>query len=129
MTTYSILHAARLLLPALAAAAAVFGQLPRASEQGFQLPNGWKLTPAGQHAVLADYVLNVAPSPDGKSLVALHCGHGPHGLVVLDAATMQVRQEVPLKSAWLGLAWSPDGRTLYASGGNAESRTRPTAPR
>jgi YVTN family beta-propeller protein len=77
--------------------------------------------------VLPDYVLNVVPSPDGRSVVALHCGHSPHGIAVLDAATMEVRQRVPLKSAWLGLAWSPDGGSLYVSGGNAESRSKPTA--
>ena len=40
---------------------------------------------------------------------------------------MEIRQKVGLKSAWYGLAWSPDGKKLYVSGGNAESRTKPTA--
>jgi DNA-binding beta-propeller fold protein YncE len=101
-------------------------QVPQAIEGGHLLPNGWKLTPAGRHVTLPDYVLNVTPSPDGKSLIALHCGHSPHGIAVLDAATLEVRQTIPLKSAWLGLAWAPDGRHLYVSGGNAESRNNPT---
>jgi YVTN family beta-propeller protein len=102
-------------------------EVPRPLDGGYLLPNGWRLSPAGRHAVLPDYVLNLTPSPDGRSVVALHCGHSPHGLAVLDAATMEIRQQVPLKSAWLGLAWAPDGKTVFVSGGNATSRSQPTA--
>jgi hypothetical protein len=73
-------------------------------------------------------VLNLLPSPDGKHLVALNCGHSPHGLAVLDAATFEVKQTVGLKSAWLGLAWAPDGKTLFGlgrkCGGSFESHRR-----
>ena len=106
-------------------AAVAPAQTPRATGDGYLLPNGWRLSPVGRHVTLADYVLNLTPSPDGRSLVALHCGHGPHGLAVIDPATLEIRQQVPLRSAWLGLAWAPDGRTLYVSGGNATSRTAP----
>ncbi len=110
----------------LALATVAQAQIPGETPNGYVLPNGWRLTPAGRHAELPDYVLNVTPSPDGRSIVALHCGHGPHGLAVIDPVTMQVRQQVPLKSAWLGLAWAPDGKSLFVSGGNAESRSMPT---
>ncbi len=116
-----------LILLALCGASLAAGERPRSLDDGYLLPNGWRLTPAGRHVELADYVLNLTPSPDGKSIVALHCGHGPHGLAVIDPATMKIVQKVPLKSAWLGLAWAPDGRTLYASGGNGESKSKPTA--
>ena len=91
------------------------------------LPNGWRLTPAGRHVVTDDYVLNLTPTPDGRSVVAMHCGYNPHGLVVVDPGSMEIRQKVALKSAWFGLAWAPDGTKLYVSGGNAESRVNPTA--
>jgi YVTN family beta-propeller protein len=92
---------------------------------GAALPNGWKITPAGRPiADLGDLVLKMVPSPDGRVIVAGHGGYLPHGLTVLDAKTHRVVQEVPLKTAWLGLAWSGDGKTLYVSGGNANGEKR-----
>lgn len=92
-----------------------------------ELPNGWKLTPVGRHAVTQDYVLNVQEAPDRKALVGLHGGFNPHGLVVIDPVTVEVVQRIPQKSAWLGLAWAPDGTRLYVSGGNGNSRRSPSA--
>ena len=121
----------RRILPYLASVLAVIcvhaAELPHRAANDTLLPNGWRISPVGHHVELPDYVLNVLPSPDGKRLIALNCGHGPHGINVLDASTLEVVQRVELKSAWLGLAWSPDGQTLYVSGGNGESRTNPTA--
>ncbi|MFL5297746.1 MAG: alkaline phosphatase family protein [Phenylobacterium sp.] len=92
---------------------------------GADLPNGWRITPAGQPvAELGDLVLKMVPSPDGRVIVAGHGGYLPHGLTVLDAKTRKVVQEVPLKTAWLGLSWSGDGHTLYVSGGNANGEKK-----
>ncbi|MEI6467556.1 MAG: hypothetical protein WCQ89_22730, partial [Verrucomicrobiota bacterium] len=117
----------RVLLAALLLVCPLAAQLPHKTDDGFLLPNGWQITPTGRHVTLPDYVLNVSPTPDGKRLIALHCGHSPHGLAVIDPATMAITQEIPLKSAWLGLTWSPDGKRLFVSGGNAESKANPTA--
>ncbi len=95
---------------------------------GFDLPNGWRITPAGkQVADLNDLVLKMVLSPDGKVIVAGHSGYLPHGLSVIDAKTHKVIQEVPLKTTWLGLAWSGDGHTLFVSGGNANGEKKVTA--
>jgi YVTN family beta-propeller protein len=92
---------------------------------GFDLPNGWRITPAGQRiADLNDLVLKMVPSPDGRVIVAGHSGYLPHGLSVIDAKTHKVVQEIPLKTTWLGLAWSGDGHTLYVSGGNANGEKK-----
>jgi YVTN family beta-propeller protein len=115
------------IVTSLLLATAGLSQTPKAIDGGYFLPNGWKLTPVGRHVTTDDYVLNLAPTPDGKNIVAMHCGYNPHGLVVVDPANMEIRQKSRLKSAWLGMAWSPDGRMLYVSGGNGESRTNPTA--
>jgi YVTN family beta-propeller protein len=95
-------------------------QPPHSIEGGFDLPNGWRITPAGKSiATLGDLVLNMVPSPDGRIIVASHSGYTPHGIDVIDVATERVTQHIELKTTWLGMTWSPDGRTLYVSGGNA----------
>ena len=105
------------------ATTALPGPLPAGN--GFDLPNGWRVTPAGkQVADLNDLILKMVPSPDGKVIVAAHAGYTPHGLSVIDAKTHKVVQEVPLKTTWLGLAWSGDGHTLYVSGGNANGEKK-----
>jgi YVTN family beta-propeller protein len=99
--------------------------VPRPIEAGFFLPNGWKITPTGRSVQTEDMVLNMTFTPDRKSLVAIHSGFNPHGLVVIDRASEEVTQRIPLKSSWYGLAWSPDGKRLFVSGGNAVSRRDP----
>jgi YVTN family beta-propeller protein len=69
--------------------------------------------------------LQLMPSPDGKVIIGLHAGFEPHGLDVINLASWEAVQRIPMKSAWFGLGFSPDGKTLYASGGNADSRQNP----
>ncbi len=96
-------------------------QKPHATPEGFDLPNGWKISPIGKAVATEDLVLKVSASPDGRIVVGTHGGYNPHGLVVVDTKTHEATQRIGLKSAWLGLAWSRDGKKLYASGGNADS--------
>lgn len=45
---------------------------PKAVPGGFELPNGWRITPAGAPiAELNDLVLKLSPSPDGRVIAAL----------------------------------------------------------
>ena len=103
-------------------------QLPHSISGGFDLPNGWRITPAGKPIVQTeDMVLKMIMSPDGRVIVATHSGYNPHGLVVIDAKTHEAVQRTGLKSTWLGLAWATDGHTLYVSGGNANgTKVTPT---
>jgi YVTN family beta-propeller protein len=95
-------------------------RLPRPVPGGFDLPNGWRITPAGKAiAATGDLVLNMAVAPDGKIVVASHSGYLPHGIDVFDVKERKQIQHIDLKTTWLGLTWSPDGHTLYVSGGNA----------
>src|SRR5258708_408143 len=129
-----MIHRCVLLFPpgwlglSVAQGVAQTNRLPRPVPGGFDLPNGWRITPAGKAIVATeDMVLKMTAAPDGRVVIATHAGYNPHGLVVIDTRTHQAVQRIGLKSTWLGLAWSPDGKTLYASGGNANgSKVKPT---
>jgi len=103
-------------------------QIPHAIPGGYELPNGWRLTPLGRAIPTEDMVLNVSVAPDRKAVIALHSGFNPHGILVVDVSTEEAAQRIPLKSAWLGLAWHPNGKKVYVSGGNANGKTPTRAP-
>lgn len=90
---------------------------PSGDPMGYLLPNGWKVTPAGMHVPLGDLPLRIVVSPDGKFLVATNNGQGEQGLNVIDLERQKNVLTLPLKNAWLGLAFSPDGKNLFVSGG------------
>ncbi|KLU60230.1 virginiamycin B lyase [Peptococcaceae bacterium CEB3] len=80
----------------------------------------WQLTPAGQQITLGDFPMGAAVSPDHKYVVVTNDGQGTQSLQVVDLASRQVIQTIPYHSPqalYLGIAFSPDGKTLYASGG------------
>lgn len=81
--------------------------------------NGWGISPAGQHVQIGDMPLKVVFSPDRKQLVTSTLGFSGVHLTTLDATTHQVIQTLDLEKVWNGLAFSPDGKTLYVSGGNS----------
>src|ERR1700732_4572072 len=95
-------------------------QLPKYIPGGFDLPNGWRITPAGKTvATIEDLELHLVASPDGRIVTASHSGYLPHGIDVFDVKTQKQIQHIELKTTWLGMTWSADGHTLYVSGGNA----------
>jgi YVTN family beta-propeller protein len=103
---------------------------PHAIAGGFDLPNGWRITPAAQNlGSTGDLVMKMVTAPDGRAVIAVNSGYLPHGLTVIDPKSRKIVQRIPMASTWLGLAWSPDGKTLYVSGGNnAGSKTQAKAP-
>src|SRR5262245_44487066 len=100
--------------------------IPQATKEGYDLPNGWRITPAAKSFIRTeDMVLKVIAAPDGRAIMALHSGFNPHGLVVVNPQTQEAAQRIPLTTAWFGMAWSPNGKILYVSGGNSVSRSGP----
>ncbi len=85
-----------------------------------RLPTGRTLDPAGTAAELGSMPLAMVPSPDGRYLAVLLNGYREQGVQIVDRSTGHVTQTLPQAAAFLGLAFSPDGSTLYASGGNQD---------
>jgi DNA-binding beta-propeller fold protein YncE len=62
----------------------------------------------------------VALHPGRVYAAVLHSGYGRHAVHILDLPAARVVSTVTLEDSFYGLAWSPDGRRLYVSGGGSE---------
>ena len=80
------------------------------------LPNGWRISPVGQHVTIGDLPMNLVVSPDGDHLIVTNNGYSQPNLVTYDFTKQIARDRIVLESAWLGLAFHPDGKRLYSSG-------------
>ena len=94
---------------------------PGRGPQDTLLPNGWRIAPAGRHLQVGDLPLSIALSPDGRYALVENNGYAKPTLTVVDLERFVVLDRVPLDSAWLGLAWHPDGKRVYASAGAANA--------
>jgi sugar lactone lactonase YvrE len=110
-------------LPTLACRPAAAPQGPRAATpEARPLPTGLRLDPAGRSFDVGNMPLAIATPPgDAARAVVLLSGWRQQGLQVIDLAAGRVLQTVEQPAAFLGLAFSPDGHTLYASGGNEDA--------
>ncbi len=86
------------------------------------LPTGAHLDPAAPSFRIGNMPLAIipAPAPAGR-FVLLLSGWREQGVQVVDTVDRRVLQTLPQPGAFLGLAFSPDGNTLYASGGDDDS--------
>ena len=84
------------------------------------IPIGFVVTPAGSQHQLGDLPLAAALSPDGRWLAVSDDGEGVQALQLVDAGNGAVAQAITYPAPnglFVGLAFAPDGRMLYASGG------------
>ena len=98
--------------------------LPGLTRDGFvQLPNQWRLKPAGRHLEMGDFPVNIAIHPTGQFAAMLHAGFKEHEVVIvnLDKARTRVVSRASIDQAFYGMTWSPDGKQLFASGGEFEA--------
>ncbi len=84
------------------------------------LPNQWSLRPVGKQVPVGDFPINVALHPDGKFAAVLHSGWGQHEIRIFEVKDGRAVSQVAIGESYYGLAWSPDGKKLFASGGGAE---------
>jgi len=85
------------------------------------LPTGVCLDAAGRSFDVGNMPLAMALSPEGDRLIISLSGWREQGLQVVERDTGRVVQRLPQAGAFLGLAFSPDGKTLYASGGDEDA--------
>jgi YVTN family beta-propeller protein len=97
---------------------AVGKTLPGPKAGKMLLPNGWSLTPEGKQIPISDLPLNMESSPNGRFLLVTTNGYGEQTIAVIDTLTNKSVQVVQVKKSWLGLAFAPDGKRFYVSGGD-----------
>ncbi len=85
-----------------------------------RLPTGARLDAAGRSTDVGDFPLSMVPSPDGRRLVLLLDGYREQGIQIVDRSTGAITQTLIQPAAFIGLVFSPDGKSLYASGGDGD---------
>ncbi|HEX3071572.1 MAG TPA: bifunctional YncE family protein/alkaline phosphatase family protein, partial [Thermoanaerobaculia bacterium] len=91
------------------------------AETGQRLPTGAILDPVAASHVVGNFPLAMAVAPGGDRVALLLCGWREQGVQIVDRKSGAVLQTLIQPAAFIGLAFAPDGKTLYASGGNDDS--------
>ena len=114
--------AAVLILATAAAAQDPKPQFAGPTANGFLLPNGWTITPAGRQVALTDLPLNILPSDDSKTTLVATSGFNAHELSLIEIETGKVLSKVGVRQSWYGLAQGKIGgmRFIKWSGGGSD---------
>jgi DNA-binding beta-propeller fold protein YncE len=86
--------------------------------EAIQLPNGWRLSPAGESFGLGDLPLNLAVSNSEKYIAVTNNGQSTQSIQLIDVRKKKVIDSVVIEKSWYGLSFTSDDRFLYASGGH-----------
>jgi len=84
------------------------------------LPTGVRLDAVGDAVELGSMPLNVVPAPSRDMAVVVLSGWREQAIQIVDLKTLHVRRTLLQDGAFYGAAFSPDGNTLYVSGGNTD---------
>ena len=85
-----------------------------------RLATGARLDPAGVSYDLGSMPLAMVLSPEKDRIVVLLNGWKEQGIQVVERNSGRVLQTITLPAVFLGLAFSPDGKSLYVSGGDQD---------
>jgi YVTN family beta-propeller protein len=91
------------------------------------IPNGRLIAPYGKQITVAPHPFGLTLSPDGKSIVTANSGTGPFSISIItnynDSPTIKQipegaqSDEGLLEAVFMGLAVTPDNKTVYVAGG------------
>jgi YVTN family beta-propeller protein len=94
------------------------------------LPNGRFITPRGRQITTAPHPYGLSLSPDGQTVITANSGIVPFSISIIKNAlsdnpiTTQIpkgakNEEGILEACFMGLAITPDNKTVYVAGGDA----------
>ncbi|MES1213512.1 MAG: hypothetical protein ABUL64_02915, partial [Singulisphaera sp.] len=90
------------------------------NDDGFLLPNGWTLTPAGEQVTLTDMPLGIVPLADNRYALVASSGYNQHELCLVDLADKKIVASERARQSWFGLATSAAQDQVWWSGGGAD---------
>jgi YVTN family beta-propeller protein len=85
------------------------------------LATGVRLDAAGDAIDVGSMPIGVAVAPGGQQVALVLSGWREQGLQIVDLKMRRVTQTLPQDAAFLGVAFSRDGKELYVSGGNEDA--------
>lgn len=80
-----------------------------------ELPNGWSVTPAGKITPLGTLPLHMMLDPSGRWIAVTNSGWGVESVTIVNASTGLVADAKTIAKTFYGLAFAPDGKTLFVS--------------
>ncbi|HVO75099.1 MAG TPA: bifunctional YncE family protein/alkaline phosphatase family protein [Ignavibacteriaceae bacterium] len=92
--------------------------LPGKFDKYVLLPNGWKLTPAGDQIGIGELPLNLIITHDEKYAVTSNSGTKENSISVIDLEKKKEIQRISIDKTWRGLVFNKDDSKLFVSGGN-----------
>ncbi len=92
-------------------------RFPGPTDEGFLLPNGWHLSPAGRHVETGDLVLNIRPLADGRRALVTTDGFNAHRIQLIDLEKGAELAAETAHQSWFGLAIAADESRVWWSGG------------
>ncbi len=90
------------------------------TDDGFLLPNGWTLTPAGEQVTLTDMPLGIVPLADSRHALVASSGYNQHELCLVDLVDKKIVDKERTRQSWFGLAASAAQDQVWWSGGGAD---------
>ncbi|HET6761396.1 MAG TPA: SMP-30/gluconolactonase/LRE family protein, partial [Gemmatimonadaceae bacterium] len=85
-----------------------------------RLATGARLDPAGVSYDLGSMPLAMVLSPEKDRILVLLNGWREQGIQVVERSSGRVMQTIALPAVFLGIAFSPDGKSIYVSGGDQD---------
>jgi YVTN family beta-propeller protein len=93
---------------------------PGTVADGYLLPNGWTISPAGEQITVNDLPLNIIPLADGQRALVATSGYNTHELSLIRITDKTVLDKESVFQSWFGLAVSPTADRVWWSGGGAD---------
>ncbi|MBV9493208.1 MAG: bifunctional YncE family protein/alkaline phosphatase family protein [Acidobacteria bacterium] len=92
-----------------------------ATAQPVRLPTGVFLDPAAPAQRVGSMPIAAALDPKGERVALLLSGWREQGVQIVDAKSGALLQTLEQPAAFAGIAFAPDGNSLWASGGNEDA--------